>query len=130
MIARSHDGTVAPSHVVARHTYAATFDAMRAEQDQMEREADAALARITEELQPVAGEEFWVAARYSYGWRAIYYNASPLTRMLAVRMARLQDDPRVLEIAVLRSLGQPERLAYKMRRFRDLYNLTSISLAQ
>ena len=40
MIAQSHDGTVAPSHVVARHTYAETISRLQADCTQMTLEAE------------------------------------------------------------------------------------------
>ena len=129
MIARSHDGTVAPSHVIARHTYADTMARVYAEVASMEQEAAEAYAAAVAELDPLPGEEFWIAVRHAAGWRVIYYDASPLTRPLAVRLARARRDPTVLEIAILRSLGEPARLAVKIRRFREVYHLASLQLA-
>lgn len=124
MLALSHDGTYAPQHVIARHTYADTWSRLAQEQAEIEAEAAEAYAAAVEELQPLSNETFWLAVRTQAGWRAIYTSPSPLTRPLAVRLARARRDPQVLEVALYRSKGQPERLAYAMRRFREVERLS------
>ena len=128
MIARSHDGTVAPSHIIARHTYAETFDRLRAEQASLEAKADAALAHVSAVLRPAPDEHFWIAALYPYGWRTIYYNPSPLTRMLAVRLAAVLADASVGDTVVLR--GDYSQVSQAKRQFCDAHGLVSISLVQ
>jgi hypothetical protein len=130
MNARSHDGAYAPAHVIARHTYAETFANLHAMYADMEQEADAAYTEALASLSPIAeGETFFAAGRYPAGWRVVYYDPSPLTRMFAARLARLRRDPRVTQIALFRSKGQPERIAYIVRRFRETEQIASLDLA-
>ena len=126
MLAKSHDGTYAPQHVTVRHTYADTRDRVRSELGGLDAVADQALADLTAELQPATGETFRVYVHYvngeamsprTCGWYQVYNAPSLLTRILAARITALRSNASVDQVVIMRSLGQPERLAYKHRRF-------------
>ena len=117
MLSKSHDGkTFAPSHVTLRHTVAETVAVHCDAQARLLAGADQALADLTAEWQPAAGDQFFVFARLpqatnprTHGWHVVYTTPAPLTRMLAARVAALRGNPAVEEIVVLR--GQLHELA-------------------
>jgi len=126
MLAKSHDGTYAPSHVIARHTFADAVSSLRSELGGLDAVADQALADLTAELAPAPGETFRVYDHYlngeamsprTSGWYTDYNLTSNLTRILAARIASLRSNPGIDEVVIMRSLGQPARLAYKHNRF-------------
>lgn len=110
MLAKSHDGTFAPQHVIARHTYAETRDRMLSNQASLQTDADESLAELTEQLNPQPGERFRFYVHYRQGayspktgdWFTVYRSPSELTRLLASRIAKLRKNPNVDEIVVLR----------------------------
>lgn len=129
MIAQSHDGTVAPQHVIARHTYAETAAGLLADQVGL-------LAEVAEGQQwihtaldtpPAPGEVFLVFARTTWGgWRAIYLNWSAMTRFFAVRCARAAADPLVTEMKIFR--GSPEEITPVLRAWRRENGVTSLNV--
>jgi hypothetical protein len=126
MLAKSHDGTIAPQHVIARHRIADTLGNVRSELGGLDAVADQALADLTAELQPATGETFRVYVHYvngeamsprTCGWYQVYNAPSLLTRILAARIAALRSNPGIDQVVIMRSRGQPARLDYKHRRF-------------
>jgi hypothetical protein len=106
MLVKRHDGTFGPSTL--RHTVGETLSIHCDAQARLLASADQALADLTAEWQPAAGEVFLVFARLPQhtnprtgGWALVYTTPAPLTRMLAARVTALRGNPAVEEIVVL-----------------------------
>lgn len=109
-------------------TYAEALPDMLAEQAEMERAADPALAWFNAAYQPQPRELFVVYCLTTWGgWRTIYGDMAQITRFFAVRIQRAANDPNVKQLVILRGRNA-DAIDDERRRWRQANGYPSLNI--